>query len=567
MNEWRWMLARGRPYLKWILAGIALSTIVILANVALLGLSGWFITAMAAAGLQGASINYFTPAAAIRGLAITRTIGRYLERLVTHESTFRLLAELRQWFFERLEPLAPARLQYLRGGDLLSRLRADIDTLENAYLRIVTPAAAALAASLVVLGFLAVISPAIAVTTLLALLTAGVLLPWLGARRCDAPGRAIRQVRSDLRARTAETVRGQAELAIYGGRDAQRRQIVQLNDDLLSPQRRRNRSETALSAAGALTAQAGWLAALLIGLWLFQQELVSGPLLVMLVLLVMAAFEAVAPLPLAWQSWGETRSAARRLMEIVDAEPAVTDPPREAPPPTRFDIRFDHVGLRYPGASEPALSDIDLTIPEGGRLAVVGPSGAGKTSLVHLLLRFWPYSAGEIRIGGQPIDRYRGETVRRWCSVVGQHAHLFNATIAENLRLACPEADDERLIEAARAAGIHDEIRRMPDGYDTAVGEAATRLSGGQIRRIAIARALLKDAPILILDEPTEGLDRGSEQAVIAALYRAMAGRTVLMITHRPALLALADRVARLEHGRLISEETRGSRTGRRQAG
>ena len=555
MSELRWMLVRARPYLGWTLGGITLSTVVILANVALLGLSGWFITAMALAGLQGVSMNYFTPAAAIRGLAILRTGGRYLERLVTHETTFRLLAELRQWFFEQLEPLAPARLQYLRGGDLLSRIRADIDTLENAYLRIFTPAIAALLASLAMVGFLGMVSPLIAASTALALALAGIVLPWLSARLAARPGQDIVAVRTDFRARTAETVRGQAELAIYGGQAAQRRCIDRLNHELLTPQRQRNRIEASLTALGCLVAQTGWFAALLLGLWLLQQGRIDGPILVMLVLFVMAAFEAVNPLPLAWQAWGETRAAARRLIEIVDAEPAVADPPRDAAAPTQFGIHFDQVSLRYPAAAHDALTAIDLNLPAGERLAVVGPSGAGKTSLVNALLRFWPCTAGTIRIGGEPIDQYRGETVRRWCSVVGQQAHLFNTTIAENLRLACPDASDARLIEATRAAQIHEEIQRMPDGYDTAVGEAAARLSGGQIRRIAIARALLKDAPILILDEPTEGLDRGSEQAVIAALDRLMAGRTVLMITHRPALLKLADQIVTLDRGRIVPTE------------
>ncbi|WP_322629412.1 thiol reductant ABC exporter subunit CydC [Halothiobacillus sp.] len=550
-RELRWLIVLSRPYLGWMLAGALLATGVLLANVALLAVSGWFITAMALAGLGGTAINYFTPAAAIRGLAILRTAGRYLERLITHEATFKLLAGLRQWFFEHLEPLAPARLQYLPGGDLLSRIRADIDSLENAYLRIFTPALAALLSTILMGGFLLFWSPGMAVINLAGLLLAGVFIPLIVLRAGLNSGQVLVQARAALRQRTAETVRGLAELTLFGNPQQRLDTLRRENNDLIGPQRQQNRLDAGGSVINTLISQFTWLGMIVLGIGLVQAQRITGPELVMLALFGMASFEAVAILPPAFRAWGETRQSARRILDLVDAEPIVIEPIAPQPAPTRFDLCFDAVTLRYPSSAKPALDAISLVVPQGQIVAIRGASGSGKTSLTNALLKFWPLVSGDIRIGGQSIHDLSGNTVRGLCAVVSQHTHLFNTSIAANLRLARPDATDDELVAALKAAAVYAEVAAFPRGLETEVGEAATRLSGGQSRRIAIARALLKDAPIVILDEPTEGLDAASEQAVTDALRRLIAGRTALIISHRPKLLTLANQIIRMDQGRI----------------
>ncbi|WP_298220865.1 thiol reductant ABC exporter subunit CydC [Halothiobacillus sp.] len=550
-NELRWLYEISRPYLGWMLAGVLLASTVILANVALLSVSGWFITAMAISGLTGAVINYFTPAAAIRGLAILRTVGRYLERLITHEATFRLLAGLRQWFFERLEPLAPARLQYYQGGDLLSRIRADIDSLENAYLRIVTPTLAALLSTVLMILFLLWWSPAIALTNLIGLMIVGLILPWLALHLGMNSGKQIVEARAALRQRTSETVRGLAEITLYGDPQQRMDTIHEENSALILPQRQQNRIDAGSTALTGLFSQLTWLSMIVIAIGLVQSGMLNGPELVMLAFFGMASFEAVAALPIAFRALGETRSAARRILDLVDAEPAVIEPINPAAAPQHFDIRFDGVCLTYPGNKQPALSDVTFHLKQGQKLAIRGASGSGKSSLTQLLLKFWAPDSGQITIGDTNLNDLSGDTVRALCAVVSQQVHLFNTTLAANLYLAKPDATEEELLNACRAAAILDDILALPDGFETEVGEAAARLSGGQIRRIGIARALLKDAPIVILDEPTEGLDAATEREVTHALERLLSGRTALIITHRPHLLTLADQIILMDAGRV----------------
>jgi len=552
-HELRWLLTLTRPYLGWMLAGVGLATLVIISNVALLAVSGWFITAMAISGLTGAIINYFTPAAAIRGLAISRTLGRYLERLVTHEATFKILAGLRQWFFEHLEPLAPARLQYLQGGDLLSRIRADIDSLENAYLRIFSPTLAAIFASVLMVVFLLFWSPAIALANLAGLLIAGVALPLIALKLGLHSGKTIVEARANLRQSTSETVRGLAEITLYGNPNQHIQAIQAENTALINPQRQQNRIDAASGAASALISQLTWLVVIVLAIGLVQSGALNGPELVMLAFFAMASFEAVAALPVAFRAYGETMSAARRILDLVDAKPAVAEPNHPLPPPSNVEIQFNHVSLRYPGATQNALNDLSFTLPQGQKLAIRGASGSGKTSITQILLKFWDFEAGTISLGGQNLRDLSGDTVRSLCGVVSQQVHLFNTSIAANLYLAKPDATKDELFDACRAAAILDEIIALPDGFDTLVGEAATHLSGGQIRRIAIARALLKNAPILILDEPTEGLDATTEHAVTAALERLLIGRTAIIITHRPKLLTLADQILTLDRGQVIN--------------
>jgi len=264
----------------------------------------------------------------------------------------------------------------------------------------------------------------------------------------------------------------------------------------------------------------------------------------------------MAPLPSAFQQLGQTLTAARRLFALVDAEPAVREPTGPSPQPADNGLVIRDLRFTYPGAGRPALDGLDLDLEPGRRVAIVGATGSGKSTLLNLLLRFWAPDSGEMRLGGAPLSAFRGEDLRERIALVSQHTHLFDATIRENLLLAAPEASQGRLEQVCRTAQIHDFIAGLPDGYETWVGETGVRVSGGQARRIAIARALLKDAPILLLDEPTEGLDAPTERALMTAVHRLMEGRTVLLITHRPAALVEMDEVLVLDQGRIIERGT-----------
>ena len=305
----------------------------------------------------------------------------------------------------------------------------------------------------------------------------------------------------------------------------------------------------AMSALSGLAAQLALWGALVLAIPLVRSGTLAAPDLAMVALFVLASFEAVAPLPLAFGALGETLAAARRIFEVVDAVPAVRDPVRPAAAPRRFDIRVRGLRMRYSDGGPWALDGVDLDVPQGGSIGIVGPSGVGKTSLLNVLLRFWDYQEGTVEIGGVALRDLDSAMVRNLCAVVAQDTHLFNATVRDNLLLARPDASTDDLRAALHDAGILGEIEALPRGLDTLVGETGTRFSGGQARRIAIARALLKDAPMLVLDEPTEGLDAASERAVLRALDRLMAGRTTLLVTHRPQALRHVDAVVRLEYG------------------
>lgn len=545
------LLRLFRPYALWLLAGIGLSVVVILANVGLVALAGWFIAAMALSGLSGHLIEYFTPAAGIRALAILRTGGRYAERLVTHEATLRLLAALRVWFYQHLEPLAPARLQYYRGGDLLSRIRADIDSLDNLYLRVLAPTIAAAVTIILIVAFMAAFSVKIALIDLAGLVLAGVALPLATQRLARWSGRRAVAIRADLRAGVTDTARGLGELLVYQAASRQTETIAALSDRLITSQRRQAWIAGPAAGLAGLAANLAMGLALIIAIPLVRRGDLTGPDLPMIALFVLGSFEAVAPLPIAFQALGETLAAARRIFSIIDTEPTIAEPAHPADPPTRFDLRITDLSMRYTPDGPWALQHIDLAIPQGGRIGIIGETGSGKTSLLNVILRFWAFQEGSITLGGVSLCDLRGETTRGVCAVLAQQTYLFNTTIRANLHLARPGATEAELHEALRQAQILDEVRNFPAGLDTIVGETGMRLSGGQARRIAIARAFLKDAPILILDEPTEGLDAVSERDVLAALEVLMQGRTTIMITHRPQSLRLVDRVFVMERGRL----------------
>lgn len=534
--------------------GVGLASGVALANVALLALSGWFITAMALAGLGMATVNYFAPAAAIRGLAIIRTVGRYGERLITHDETLRALARLRVWCYRRLVPLAPAALQAYRGGDLLSLLRADIDTLDNLYLLVIIPCVAAVIGVAAITIFLTMFSVQIALITLGGLVIAGMALPMLSGWIGKCSGARLVEQRSSLRSETADTLRGLGELWVFGASDRQKKRLGAQREELRWTQRRRAGIESLhivlMRFAAYLTL---WLTVLIA-----VDKCASGNLppadLALVTFCVMAGFEVVQSLPAAFHHMGETRAAAARLFEIADMPAPIDEPNVPAHNPSQTTLRFENVWMRYEPSAPWALEGFDTIIKAGTHVGIVGATGAGKTSIFNALLRFWSVQQGHITVGGIRIDQLSSATVHKLITVVSQHDHLFNASIRDNLRLACPDVDDETLWQALFWAKLDAEVHALPDGLDTWIGETGARLSGGQIRRIAIARAMLKQAPLILLDEPTEGLDAISAQSVMASIDHLMCGRTALIITHRPQVLTTLKRVLVLEHGRVKAD-------------
>lgn len=537
----------------WLLGGAAVSLTSTLAGIGLMAVSGHFIAAMALVGAGGVAINFYTPAALIRLFAIVRTGGRYLERLVTHEATLRALAGLRSWLFARLVPLAPARFGALRSAQLFARLRTDVDALEHAYLAFMVPVTVAILAVLTVLLTMLAYLPLLSGTMLVLVLAAGALVPTALLRAGTRPGRVVVETDETLRALAADGVLGRAELALYGVEEAHARKVHQLTHRQYAARRQIDRLQSAGAASVALAAQLTVVAALAWGIPAVRAGTLAGPDLAMLALLGLASFEALTPLPEAWAQLGSTLASARRIFTLADTEPALRDPVLPASPPPGHALHLQQVRLRYHDSGPWALDGIDLDLPAGRHVALVGASGAGKSSLVGALTRLYPYQ-GTITLGGVSLDTLSGDAVRERIAVVGQQPYLFDASLRENLLLACPGASEARLHAVIAQTCLEDFIARLPQGLDTWIGENGARTSGGEARRIAIARALLMDAPVLILDEPTEGLDADTASALYQALAHAMRGRSVLLITHRlGGLSTLVDDVVEMKQGRIVA--------------
>ena len=548
----RRLLAVLDPYRGWMFGGAALALLTALAALGLMAVSGWFIAAMALAGLSGAAINYFSPAAAIRAFAILRSGGRYGDRLATHEATLRGLSGLRAWLFRRLIPLAPARLSALRSGELFARLRADIDALEHFYLAVLVPAAVALLSLVLVLVLAFFVLPGAALVLLIGALLAGVVLPsWARRRAARDAAQAVLDAAA-LRGLLLDALRGHAELLAWGGVAAHAARIDALAARLDA---RRARIEVLQALGGGmvgLLAQFVVLGILVFGLAAVHGGTLAPPLLVMLALLALALFEVIAPLPEALAQWQATITAAARVFDLADTPPAFIEPETCASLPAAVVIAFENVHLRYADAAPWALAGVDLRLAAGARVAIVGASGAGKSSLLGALLKFYPLQQGRILLGGQPLDALQGDVLRRHIAVISQQTTLFNLSLLDNLLLAAPEATAAQIERAVSQAQLDAFVAALPRGYDTVLGEAGALVSGGEARRIAIARALLQDAPILVLDEPTEGLDARTARDLYAALDIAARGRTLLLITHRLGGLAhLVDEVAVMAAGRI----------------
>src|SRR5215207_5112394 len=539
---------------NWVGLSVLLSTLTIGSSVALIGTSAWLIST---AALHPSVADLGVSVVGVRFFGIARGVFRYLERLVSHNVTFRLLARLRVWFYEKLEPLAPARLMEYKSGDLLARVIGDVETLENFYVRVISPSLTAVLIGLLVSIFFVSFYPPIAFVLIGFFLMLGMILPLLAQTFSRAPGQRLITQRANIQAQLVDGIQGIADLLAFGRGTDRLKQISSAGKIYGSTQKQMAQINGVHSALGTLLTNLGvWIVLFLVIPPVTAGNL-KGVMLGTFALMTLASFEAVTPLPLAAQMWNASREAAKRLFEVVDAEPAVKAEPRDSNLDDRpSNIEFSNVSFSYPTQSVPALQNLTFTLPDTKSIAIVGPSGGGKSTLASLLLRFWDYEVGEITLGGVSLKALDQDAVRKRFALVSQSSYFFNTSLRENLRLARRSASEQEIESAARAAQIHSFILSLPKGYDTLIGEQGVRLSGGERQRLAIARALLKDAPILIFDEPTANLDPLTEKEVLATLFEAMRDRTALLITHRLVGLEHVDEIIVMDEGRIVERGT-----------
>lgn len=534
----------GRFALALLLGSLALGS-----AVGLMATSGWLISR---ASQQPPVMYLMLAVTATRAFGIGRAVFRYAERLVSHDAVLRMLADTRVAVYRRLERLAPAGLRTTRRGDLLSRLVADVDALQDYWLRWLLPAGAALLVSAASVGFTAWLLPEAGAALAAGLLAAGVGVPLLTGAVARRAEHRLSPARGALATQVADLLTGTAELTVAGALPA-RTAEARRADTVLT--RIASRAATATALGDGLTALTTGLtvaATALVGAQAVAGGRLSGVAMAVVVLTPLAAFEAVLGLPLAAQYRQRVRRSAESVYEVLDAPDPVREPevPQSAPA-SPFPLRVQGLRTRHAGQDRDALAGLDLTLEQGRRIAVVGPSGSGKTTLAQVLLRFLDADAGTYTLGGTDAYGMDGDDVRRLVGLCAQDAHLFDSTVRENLLLARRNATEAELRDALARARLLEWADGLPDGLDTLIGEHGARLSGGQRQRLALARALLADFPVLVLDEPAEHLDLPTADALTADLLAATEGRTTLLITHRLAGLAAVDEVIVLAAGRV----------------
>lgn len=532
---------------------VSLGVATVVGNVGLLATAAYVISAAALMPLLAALAG---PIYLVRLFGVGRAAARYAERMVSHSLTFKLLADLRTWFYARLEPLAPARLLRYRTGDLLSRIVKDVEELENVYLRVLSPVVVAAIVSLLTFLLFYVFDPLLAFVALGFLAATGVGVPLLVGSLSRDLGRRQLELRGELNARILDGLGGVQDLLAFGQEHQRQREISTLNRKLDRVQRRMAFITGLQNTLGDLMMNLAMLAVLVLAIPLVTEGEISGVYLAFLALVILGSFEAVQPLGTAFQFLGRSVEAGKRLFEIVDAKPEIEDPTKPLPPPETSTLEFDGVNFRYTADEPPVLEDIAFTLVPGSQIAVVGPSGAGKSTLVHLVLRFWDPTSGEVRLGGHSVRGYAQEDLRREVGVVSQNTHVFNDTLRGNLLLARPEATDGELERALAQAQLSGLVRCLPKGLDSPLGEGGLTLSAGERQRLAVARALLKGASLLVLDEPTANLDPITEREMLNTTYELMRNRAALVVTHRLVRMEEMDEILVLDAGRIVERGT-----------
>ncbi|WP_305805462.1 thiol reductant ABC exporter subunit CydC [Stenotrophomonas sp. YIM B06876] len=542
---------------RWrLLFSVVLLLTTMLAGVGLLGLSGGFLTAAALAGATGigSGFNFFSPSAGIRALTIARIVSRYFEKLVGHDVTLRIARDLRVWFFRRALPLAPSRLGSSRTGELLARLMSDIGEMDGLLVRAIGPllALAGICVAAITAAALIYWPAAVLLTGLVVVIGIGV--PWLAVRHGHAAEsqRALR--RSTLRTVAFEGLEGAADLTALEARGDWTARVEAAALQVASSDRRRRRRLVSGNVMHSACAGAGLVAMLWLALSAFQHGALEAPLAAALVFLTVALLEVAAGIGMAWQSLQSAQVAAHRLRQIAGQSPAVSEAPAPQPLPAAPSVlALEDVGFAWSGESRRLLDGLDLQLAPGERIAICGDSGCGKTTLSSLVLRLWDPEQGAVRYGGVDLRQVEQAAWHRRLAWLPQGAPVFAGSLAENLRLGDPAASDEALWAVLHDVRLYDWAQRL-GGLSAWVGENGATLSAGQARRVALARALLRNAPLMVLDEPTEGLDVDTAHALLQDLAAALGNRSLLMITHDALPDGVVHRSYRLQQGRLIAE-------------
>jgi ATP-binding cassette subfamily C protein CydC len=527
-----------------VVVSVALGALTVLFGVGLMATAGYLISRAAE---RPAVLSLTVAIVMVRFFGLARPLARYAERLWSHDLALRALGHVRARFYAGIEPLAPAGLQAFRRGDLMTRMIDDVDALQGLYLRGLGPPLVALAAGAVCVGTAAAVLPAAGAVLAVGLVIGGVAAPWVAARLGGSAGRRQAPARGELTAEIVDLLRAAPELVVYGAEERMLERVASADREL---DRLARRDAVAGGVGDSLSILAAGLTVagvLAVSVQAHETGSLNRVLVAMLALLALASFEAVASLPSAARELSSTLASGRRVVELVDREPEVRDPSIPLDPPVGSGLALEGVTARYEPGAQPVLSDFDLGLEPGRRVALVGPSGAGKTTVTNLLLRFLDPAEGRVTLDGHDLRKYRQKDARATFALAGQEAHVFDSTIRANLLLARPDATEADLRVALRRAHLDAWVESLPEGLDTPVGEDGSKLSGGQRQRLTIARALLSDAPVLILDEPTAHLDPATARAVVDEAFAAAGDRSVLLITHREEGLDLVDEVVTLD--------------------
>ena len=547
-----------RPFLAlyqrhWLLLnlGIILTIVAVLASIGLLTLSGWFLAGTALAGSAGSyTFNYMLPAAGVRGLAIIRTASRYAERLVSHDGTFRVLAHLRIFTFQRLFPFSPAGIARYRQGDILNRLVADVETLDHLYLRVISPILAAFVITILLTCALITLDLLLAFTLGTIMLCLLITLPFFFYKAGKVIGHDLTILRSQYRTSLLNTIQAHAELTVFGALPRFRQVLTELESNWLKRQQQQSNltalSQSLMIAIAGLTATLlMWMAASGVG-----DQHKPGALIALFVFCTLAAFEVLGPVAIAFQYLGQVVTSAKRLTELINQQPTVIFPVSGVKTVNKIEIKLHNVYFSYPQQPQPTLENVSLTLNTGEHIALLGKTGCGKTTLLQLLTRAWDVSSGQILINGRTINNYDEKTLRKLMAVVPQRTHIFSDTLRNNLLIAKDDASDTLLIKILQQVGLAGLAEDR--GLDSWIGEGGRQLSGGEQRRLGIARVLLYDAPVILLDEPTEGLDAKTEQQILIQLQQHCVKKTLLVITHRLQGLEKMDQIYVMDDGKII---------------